>query len=244
MATNGEALVLTSGPSAITPMQLLEMAMSQNADLEKLKQLMDLQERWEKNEARKAFVEAMNAFKRNPPTILKNHTVSFGETTYKHATLDHVVKEVTEALSAHGISHRWTVKQDKDWITVTCVLTHQAGHSEETTLMGAPDNSGKKNSIQQIGSTVTYLQRYTLLAATGLAASNNDDDGRGAGPEPESSNTKERVADILKAQSADDLKERYMNAYREAHEHKDEAAKRAYIAAKDQRKKELGHAAA
>ena len=36
--------------------------------------------------------------------------------------------------------------------------------------------SGSKNSIQAVGSTVTYLQRYTLLAVTGLAAKGQDSD--------------------------------------------------------------------
>ena len=32
-------------------------------------------------------------------------------------------------------------------IAVTCVLTHEMGHSEETTLEALPDTSGSKNSI-------------------------------------------------------------------------------------------------
>lgn len=44
-------------------------------------------------------------------------------------------------------------------------------------MRASPDNSGSKNAIQAVGSTVTYLQRYTLLAATGLAAAGQDDDG-------------------------------------------------------------------
>jgi hypothetical protein len=62
---------------------------------------------------------------------------------------------------------------------VTCVLSHNLGHSEETTLSGPPDKTGNKNDIQAIGSTLTYLQRYSLMQALGLAAS-NDDDGNAA----------------------------------------------------------------
>ena len=62
---------------ALTPVELLRIAVSQNADIDKLTKLMDLQERWERNEARKAFVVAMNAFKSAPPTISKNKQVSF-----------------------------------------------------------------------------------------------------------------------------------------------------------------------
>jgi hypothetical protein len=47
-------------------------------------------------------------------------------------------------------------------------------------LRAGADQSGAKNSIQAIGSTISYLQRYTLKAALGLAAA-NDDDGKASG---------------------------------------------------------------
>jgi hypothetical protein len=59
-------------------------------------------------------------------------------------------------------------------------VTHRDGHSEETSLASPVDTSGSKNAVQQIGSTVEYLRRYTLLAALGLATS-KDDDGHAAG---------------------------------------------------------------
>ena len=166
---------------AITPMQMLQIAVQQNADLAKLEQLMALQERWEKNEARRAYVVAINAFKADAPALTKNKHVKFGTTEYDHATLDKVCEIVGKALSGHGLSHRWEVEQKEPMITVTCVITHEKGHAERVQMQATADASGSKNSIQAIGSTVTYLQRYTLLAATGLAAKGQDDDGIGAG---------------------------------------------------------------
>jgi hypothetical protein len=64
-------------------------------------------------------------------------------------------------------------------VTVTCIVSHRDGHFEENTLCAGRDDSGNKNSIQAIGSTLTYLQRMTLKAALGLAVS-NDDDGKKA----------------------------------------------------------------
>lgn len=170
-----------------TPAQLLEIAVSQNADLDKLERLMALQERWEANEARKDFVLAMAAFKQEPLEIFKRKEVGYttkdGEFVgYKHATLSDVANVVVPAMARHDLSHRWDVKQENGRIIVTCVVTHKRGHSETVTLDGSPDSSGKKNAIQQVASTVTYLQRYTLLLATGLAAQDQmDDDGQGAG---------------------------------------------------------------
>ena len=162
----------------ITPPQMLALAVERGADISQLEKLMDLQERWEAGEAKKAFVSAMSEFKANPPKINKNRSVEFGTTKYKHASLGHVCDQIGGGLGVVGISYRWLTNQDdKGVIRVTCILTHQRGHSEETALRSNPDQSGGKNSIQAIGSTVTYLQRYTLLAATGMATDEQDDDG-------------------------------------------------------------------
>lgn len=171
---------------AVTPMQMLQLAVQQGADLDRLQKLMDLQERREANQAHKAFVVAMAAFKQNPPKIMKNKHVKFqtskGLTEYDHATLDAVCGAVIEGLSAVGITHDWDTEQPNGRIRVTCVLTHVDGHSKRTTLESAPDDSGGKNNIQAIASAVSYLERYTLLAATGLAVKGMDDDGRRSEP--------------------------------------------------------------
>ena len=172
----------TTALAPVTPMQLLQIATQQGADIEKLSQLMALQERWEANEARKAFTVAMAEFKSNPPEILKSKQVNIpGGARFAHATLADVCDGVCAALSQHGLSHKWETSQADGMISVTCTITHRLGHKESVTLTASPDDSGKKNGIQQIASTVTYLQRYTLMAATGLAAKDMDDDGRGAG---------------------------------------------------------------
>lgn len=173
---------------APTPAALLEMAVSQNADLEKLEKLMELQERWEVNEARKAYHAAMTAFKKNPPEIEKDKQVEYKGTRYDHASLYNTTKTINSALSEHGLTSSWKTEQSNGQVAVTCIITHELGHSEYTTLYSEPDATGSKNKIQSIGSAVTYLQRYTLLALTGLATKDQDNDGR-------SSYTPELVSD-------------------------------------------------
>lgn len=177
---------------APTPLAILSAAVAKGVDPATLKQLMDLQERYEANEARKEFVAAMAAFKAKPPRISKNKEVDFTGSTnkrthYKHATLDNVCDVIGSALAEHGLSFTWRTEQlEGGLIRVSCILTHQRGHSQETSLQAGRDDSGNKNNIQAVGSTVTYLQRYTLLAATGMAvADGTDDDGRGGKLMPE-----------------------------------------------------------
>ncbi len=174
-------------PQAATPAFLLQMAVQQGADLDRLERLMELQERWEANEARKAYVAAMAAFKSEPILIVKDKQVYFksksggAETNYFHATLANVVATVVPRLGEHDLAHRWDVTRDGPRIKVRCIVTHKLGHAESLEMDGALDDSGNKNSIQQMGSTVTYLQRYSLLSILGLATADQvDDDGAGA----------------------------------------------------------------
>ncbi|MGV4659111.1 ERF family protein [Burkholderia pseudomallei] len=172
-----------------TPGDLLRIAVENNADLDRLEKLMQLQERWEANEARKAFVTAMAAFKREPVEIYKRKRVGYetnngGFVGYKHAELSDVTDAIAPAMAKHGLSFDWDIHQGNGMITVDCVVTHVMGHSKTVTMSGAPDNSGKKNLIQQAASTITYLQRYTLLAATGMSTKDEDDDGGGGADDP------------------------------------------------------------
>lgn len=174
-------------PEVRGPSSLIEMALSKGADekaLEKLEKVLELQERWEANEAKKAYHQAMSAFKLNPPDIERDKTVSYTPqgkptVTYNHATLANVTSKINAALSEHGLSATWLTKQENGNISVTCKITHSMGHSEETTITASPDTSGNKNPIQAIGSTISYLERYTILALTGLATHDMDDDGKG-----------------------------------------------------------------
>lgn len=174
---------------ATTPFELVAQAAARGASMEELKAFIELQERLEANEARKAFTAAMAAFKQNAPSIYKDKNVSHSGISYDHATLGAVCDAVIAELAKHGISHDWDTEQpESGMIVVKCTLTHLLGHSKSTTLEAPPDNSGKKNGIQQIGSTVTYLQRYTLLGACGLATKDvHDNDGRSHGDHPQQS---------------------------------------------------------
>lgn len=218
---NNVARVIEHEPRAMqavastTPGDLLRMAVEQGADLDKLQKLMDLQDRWEANEARKAFTVAMTGFKAEPVEILKRKNVRFetrdGDvTSYNHAELSDITDAIGPALAKHQLSYRWNIHQEGAAIKVDCILTHVRGHSEMVTLHAAPDASGKKNAIQQVASTTTYLQRYTLLAITGMSTKGMDDDGRGHGTTDHAEDTRalDWIAAAETIASLDDYKVR------------------------------------
>lgn len=159
---------------AVTPSHMLQMAVEQGADIDKLEKLMQLQERWEAGNAKKAYVSAMARFRSDCPVIEKTRS---GHNT-KYAGLAESIDQIKGLLAECGLSHSWSTTQNDALITVTCTVTHIDGHSESTALSGGADTTGSKNSIQAIGSTVSYLQRYTLYSILGLASQEMDTDGQ------------------------------------------------------------------
>lgn len=229
---------------AVTPMSLIEQASARGASIEQMQQLFDLQLRWEANEAKKAFNAAFSAFKAEAIRIVKNVTVNDGPLKgKKHADLFGVVDAVTPAMARHGLSHSWKLtKDDPAWMEVTCTIKHVLGHSESFPMGGAPDTGPGRNAIQARGSANTYLERYTLLQAIGMAATDQDNDGRGSG-QNEGMPVQEFdswLANIENAANGDDLKKFFNAAYTEAQLVKDKGAMKQFSAARDARRKELG----
>ena len=188
------------------PSELITLAIEKGSNLDQLEKLLNIQREYNKDIARQEYHKSMAAFKSDPPIIKKDKSVSFGQgkAAYKHASLFNVVKECSAALSKHGLSASWTTNnQTAGTISVTCKVTHELGHSEETTLGAPADVSGSKNAIQAVGSTVTYLQRYTLLALLGLATLDQDNDGNAVVSEFIDEKQLSQLVDLLNDKEAD-----------------------------------------
>lgn len=170
--------------SVHSPAGMFLAAQAQGISPEQIEKMLDLQERWERREAEKAFNDAMAAFKGEAVEIVKRKLVDYaskgGRTSYKHAELADVVEAVAPALSKHGFSWNWKTEQANGFIKVTCVLKHRLGHTDSATLSAPYDDSGGKNAIQAIISAKTYLERHTLKAVCGVSEKGEDDDGKGA----------------------------------------------------------------
>ena len=189
-------------PAEQQPVSLIQLALEKGYDIDKFKQLFDMQERWEIRQAEKAFLEAMSNFQRTCPKIIKTKEVNYpvqggGNVKYKYAPLGDIAEQIKETLHSNGLSYRFEFSEKDKNIVCTCIISHAAGHSKSTSFDAPKDETGKKSPIQQIGSTHTYLQRYSLIGALGLSTADDDVDGQG--PKPTEAKPEITEADLVKS---------------------------------------------
>jgi len=167
------------------PDGLIAMAVERDLDINKLEKLLELKRQWDADNARKAFFKALSKFQSDIPPIVKQDKVNAGVAGKRRfANLGTISEAIKPYLETNNLSFRFRQSQSPQAITVTCIVSHADGHSEETTLSAAPDQSGGKNAIQALGSAITYLMRYTLIGSLGLTTVDEDTDGETKPPTP------------------------------------------------------------
>jgi type III secretion system FlhB-like substrate exporter len=178
---------------------MLSKAVENNLSNKKIKTLIDLFMA-EKEEVKfLAFLKDFIAFKKENVIIekdVKRTTFDeFGEEVeYHHASLGNMTEKLNPILAKHNLSFDHTVEQNATAMKVTCHLRHISGHVQSAHMWGPSDTSGAKSPLHAIGSTRTFLKRYTLEIVTGTSTSTHDDDGhmaprgeitiQGDGPQP------------------------------------------------------------
>lgn len=183
-----------------SPINVMMVAIEKGLDLEKIEKMMELQERFEANEAKKSFVVAMAGFKKVPLVITKDKENK--QYNSRYTSIGNIVNTALPAMSSHGLSHKWDICQS-ELIKVTCVVTHAMGHSESVSMEAPADKSGAKNAIQQIKSTITYLKLATFESIMGVASSDKaaDDDGNAYGVACISEKQAAQITDMMSSKN-------------------------------------------
>lgn len=109
--------------------------------------------------------------------VEKGQRADMGTYSYGYASLDDIVKATRPKLALHGIVVLQFLGHHGTDPAVTTVLLHESGES----LRSEPFPFPRGKDAQATGSFVTYMRRYALLAALGLATG-EDDDGAAAQP--------------------------------------------------------------
>jgi len=118
----------------------------------------------------------------------------------RYADLASVVQAVRAPLSKHGIAFVQPAEWREGRLTVRTVLVHKSGEWMASELSAKP----QQDTPQGIGSTITYLRRYSLMSMTGIAPDDDDGEaGEGRGGAAKRPTKEEREAAKRQQEQAD-----------------------------------------
>lgn len=159
-----------------------------NTDVDKLERLMNMYERITASRAKAAFDSALAAMQPNMPIVDRRGAITIRDKSDKqtiiqstpYALFEDINKAVGPVLAEYGFAISFRTSAENK-VKVTAILSHRDGHREETSLELMHDSTGSKNSVQSIGSSVSYGKRYTMCALLNITTQGDDDDGVKAG---------------------------------------------------------------
>lgn len=161
------------------------VALNPEADIEKLERLLDMKERIDRQEAQRAYNEAMSQMQCDLPTVAKRGVISVdGQLRSKYAKFEDINEVVKPVMKQYGFAVSFNVQQQNQGVLVKGTLMHRAGHSESTEMFLPTDNSGRKNALHALGSSISYGKRYVMSALLNITTRDEDDDGEAAAPAP------------------------------------------------------------
>ncbi len=169
---------LTAAEKA-SPMALIETALRLGASLEQTRELIALHRDVEKHEARKLFFKALAAFQMECPPIAKTKTADITSersgTSYAYtwAPLDEIDRTIRPIMAKYGLSYTWDQVQEGTSCVVICVVRHEAGHEERTSVKLNVGGSPGMSEQQKVASTMKNGKRFSLESALGLSTTDD-----------------------------------------------------------------------
>jgi hypothetical protein len=163
-----------------SPAELIAAAVSKGTDLEKLEMLLSLQERWEKNEARKVFASSFALVQRDITLVAK--TAVNEQTRSKNAKLEDIIESVKPIYTKEGFSVIFYEEDTiiPDHIRICVDILHRSGHKEKYHYNMPLDGVGIRGNanmtkIHGKASSISYGRRYLMCMVWNIPTGDDDD---------------------------------------------------------------------
>lgn len=160
----------------------LALAKDPSVPLERLNMLMDMQIKAETRNAEKEFNAAFARLVPSLPRIVKRGEIpKGGGTVIKFCTIEDMDAIIRPLYTAEGFTLSFYSKPTTEGIIRVGKLRHVAGHSELSEMQLPPDKGPGRNSLQELGSAISYADRYITKGMFNIITVGEDKDGASFG---------------------------------------------------------------
>lgn len=169
-------LALASQDSVLTV--IANAAKNPEVSVEKMERLFELQVQIMGKQAEADFSSALAEMQGELPVIKERGEIRINDRNkQKYALWEDINQQILPILKKHGFALSFRASFAEGSIIVTGVLSHRSGHSVTTDVKLPADDSGSKNKVQQVGSSLSYGKRYAAGMLLNITSCGEDDDG-------------------------------------------------------------------
>ena len=230
-----------------TPMDLLQIAVSNSSGIDVIERLAALQDKALARDAEIDFNLAMNAVQSELGRIAPDLNNPQTKSRYaSYAALDKVLRPL---YTKHGFSLSFdSGESPADTVIAYCFVSHRSGHTRKYQSPAMPaDGKGAKGGdvmtkTHATGAAMSYGMRYLLKFIFNVAIGEDDTDGNS--PVMDQDELAERLEHFGRCETFAELESHFRASYIEAKKSGDVAAQNLVIAAKDRQKAALKKAGA
>lgn len=164
-----------------TPEMLIMEGVKKGISVDTMERLLVIRREVNAEKAKAAFNFALSAFQAECPTIKKTKKVfnkkeKGGGLRYVFAPLDFIVEQVRPILQRNRLAFSIDAEVEEKWVTATCKITHELGHSEISTFKVPVDADAYMTASQKFGAALTFAKRYAFVNALGILTGGEDTD--------------------------------------------------------------------
>lgn len=169
-----------AAPQSGSMLPVIERAIANGVDPDKLSKMLDLHERWTEARAKEAFGNALAEFQARCPAIVKKRETKGGKWSFSYASLDDVMRVAQPILADCRISVAFDSEHktsDKGPAVINVTVRVRVGSYSEDRKFGCPIPTDLNASQpQQWGAALSYAKRYALCAALNIVVTDEDND--------------------------------------------------------------------
>lgn len=199
--------VITEGPGALLS-AIVQLARDPAVDVAKLDALLGMQERMEARQAEREFAQAFARLSGALPRVKKNGAIDLGggRKSIPFARWEDMDTIIRPLLEREGFALSFDAAPrpgEGGGLIVTGTLMHRDGHRRTASMPLALDIGPARNSLQAMGSTLSYGKRYTTEMLLNIVREGDDDDGTTGGAGRINEATALEIEELIRATKSD-----------------------------------------
>lgn len=191
-----ETTEVVSARESVSVESLIQQAIDKNVSVETMERLLAMRRDLKEERAKEQFSKSMALFQAECPVIKKDKAggkTNSGVVAYYYAPLESIITQVSHLVQHNGFRYNFQTVTGEDKVKVTCIVTHDLGHSEKSDVevpLGA--KTGVMSAPQVTASALTFAKRYAFCNAFGIMTGDEDNDAQTVRPKaPEKATVRE-----------------------------------------------------